>query len=73
MLDLYTAEINKTYLVNTMPEIDLLNSLGVFEGAEIFKKSTYKMGGPVLILIDNREVAIGKDTALLINVEEVSK
>ncbi len=71
-MNLYEANNNK-YLVTELPEIDLLNSLGVFEGAVINKVSTYKMGGPVLILIDSREVAIGKDTAILIKVEEVSE
>lgn len=72
MIDLYSAE-NKKYEVKEVPEIDLLKSLGVFDGAIITKKTTYNMGGPVLILIDSREVAIGKDTAILINVEEVNE
>ncbi len=72
MNNLYEADINKIYEVKNIPNVDLLNSLGVFQGAKITKKATYNMGGPVLILIANREVAIGKDTAILIEVEEVN-
>ncbi len=56
-----------------VPSIPLLESLGVFEGAKIFKKSTFKQGGPVLVVIGSREVAIGKDYASLIEVTSVEE
>lgn len=68
MSNLYTAENDLMYIVGKTPNMSLLNTLGVFEGSKIIKKNTYKMGGPVLILIDGREVAIGKDLACEISV-----
>lgn len=70
MNSMYNAENNTAYIVKDTPNLAILNTLGVFEGSKIIKKNTYKLGGPVLILIDGREVAIGKDLALEI---EVSK
>lgn len=68
MTNLYTAENNLTYIVEKTPNMSILTSLGVFEGSKITKKNTYKLGGPVLILIEGREVAIGKDLAREISV-----
>lgn len=70
-MELYNSENNQVYQVIDVPNVALLNSLGVFTGAKIAKKDTYKMGGPVLIAIGSREVAIGKDLAVQIQVEVV--
>lgn len=66
---LYNAEDHQNYLVKSVPNLALLNTLGVFEGSKIMKKTTYSLGGPVLLDIDGREVAIGKDLAVAIEVE----
>ncbi len=71
MDSLYTAIEHKKYHVKELPEIPLLQSLGVFQGAIIEKTHTYGFGGPVLLMIDNREVAVGKNYAKEIKVEEV--
>ncbi len=68
---LYEAENDKEYMVVDTPDYNLIKTLGVFNGATVKKKLTYKLGGPVLLDIDGREVAIGKDFALLIKVSEV--
>lgn len=70
MNSLYTSNNNETYTVTSAPELPLLYSLGVFEGSKLTKKTTYKGGGPALILIETREVAIGKEIALHIQVEK---
>ncbi len=69
-MELYNSNNDEWYQVIDIPDMALLNTLGVFVGAKILKKFTYKMGGPVLILINSREVAIGKDLALKIQVEK---
>ncbi len=68
---LYKFENNKNCCVTSVPNIPLLSSLGIFEGANLFKKRTFKCGGPVLVVIGTREVAIGKDYAKLIEVKEI--
>lgn len=72
-MNLYTSQINKKYLINEMPDNNLIKSLGVFNGSVILKKATYKHGGPVLLDVDGREVAIGKDIAINIKVSEVKE
>ncbi|OON99547.1 MAG: hypothetical protein ATN35_12050 [Epulopiscium sp. Nele67-Bin004] len=67
---LYNSTNNQSYSVVKTPNIPLLNVLGIFEGSQIFKKNTYKHGGPALVLVGNREVAVGKDIAELIEVKK---
>lgn len=69
MKTLYSSEKGKNYLVTQIPDISLLENLGIFVGSQILKKRTYKLGGPVLVEIDTREVAIGKEIAKLIKVQ----
>ncbi len=69
MSKLYDGENTKTYVVTSAPPISLLNSLGVFAGSKVTKKATYSMGGPVLVEIEGRDVAIGKDFAVDIEVD----
>ncbi len=66
---LYNSKDNEQYLIKETPDVPLLNSLGIFEGSKIIKKATYKLGGPALVMVNSREVAIGKDIATLIQVE----
>lgn len=61
---LYTSADEKNYVVTSVPNNHLLQTLGVFVGSTITKKFTYSNGGPVLVTIDGREVAIGKDIAV---------
>lgn len=70
MAQLYTSSDNEMYVVISIPDNPILTTLGVFEGAKLTKKLTYKMGGPVLITISSREVAIGKDLSEQILVEK---
>lgn len=65
---LYTLENNTSCIVKSAPPIPLLSSLGIFAGATLFKKRTFRGGGPVLVVVESREVAIGQDYAKLIEV-----
>lgn len=69
MSSLYGAECSKNYRISKMPQIPLLESLGVYQGGVVGKIATYPFGGPVLLLIDHREVAVGKKVAKQIQVE----
>lgn len=70
MTSLYQATNQSSYSIAEMPDIPLLHTLGVFPGAIVTKITTYSLGGPVLLLIDSREVAVGKSFALEIMVEQ---
>lgn len=73
MNELYYGINEQGYIVTDVPSNPLLNTLGVFKGARIIKKTTYKFGGPALIMISSREVAIGKDLATQISIEKYEK
>lgn len=68
-MELYNCEIGYKYRVKKTPNVSILNTLGVYEGGILTKKDKYNLGGPVLLEISGREIAIGKDLALLIQVE----
>ncbi len=70
MSTLYHAKDNQEYAVTSIPEVHLLEVLGVFVGSKVMKKATYSGGGPALVTVEGREVAIGKDYAMAIEVEE---
>lgn len=73
MKTLYDVKSNCKCLVKSVPNAVLLEQLGVFEGAVITKKQSYKFGGPCLIEVYSREVAIGKEIAVCIEVEELQE
>lgn len=69
MSDLYSAQAGENYRVLTAPDAPMINTLGIYVGGVLKKKTTYSFGGPVLVDINGREVAIGKDIATEISVE----
>ena len=71
--NLYTAPKNGVFTVISVPNIDLLENLGVRVGASIAMQNRYALGGPVLLRVENAySVALGKDIAQQITVKEVS-
>lgn len=69
--DLYNAPDNQEYIVYKVPDIGILNSLGICPGTVIGKIKKFKLGGPVLISLATRQVALGMDVAQGIVVVEV--
>lgn len=70
MGNLYQAENGKQYQIDELTDNKLLHSLGIYQGAYVEKINTFAMGGPVLLMVDQREVAVGKTYALTITVTE---
>lgn len=68
---LYSAENGKIYKVLRVPKIELLSSIGIFKNVTIKKENSYRLGGPVSISLNTRKIAIGKEIARKILVEEV--
>lgn len=69
MSNLYSAKAGDSYRVMSAPEAPMINTLGIYVGGVLKKKTTYSFGGPVLVDINGREVAIGRDIATNIKVE----
>ncbi|MCL2169774.1 MAG: ferrous iron transport protein A [Defluviitaleaceae bacterium] len=71
-MNLYQAKKNGTFLIVSVPDIELLSNLGLREGVSAEVKSRYALGGPVLLRVENSfNVALGKDIAIQIGVREV--
>jgi Fe2+ transport system protein FeoA len=68
--DLYAAPEGGLYRVVRVPDVKILRSLGIFPGAVVLKKKRCKFGGPALIRLATREIALGKDVAQAIWVKE---
>lgn len=68
---IYNADNNKCYIIINAPELGILKSLGIIKDALVRKKFTYSLGGPVLIMVESSEIALGKDIAEKIIVQEV--
>ncbi|MCL1863548.1 MAG: ferrous iron transport protein A [Defluviitaleaceae bacterium] len=74
MLNLYKAKKGRGLCVVSVPDIDLLQNLGLREGTNISVKNRYALGGPVLLRVEKSfSVAIGKDIATQISVKETNK
>ncbi|SHE74208.1 FeoA family protein [Alkalibacter saccharofermentans] len=69
-MSLNKVEKGKYYKIKSVPDMDILKSLGVRENDTVFKKHTYIWGGPTLLEIDSREIAISNAIASSISVEE---
>jgi Fe2+ transport system protein FeoA len=72
MMNLYEAKKNHVFQVASIPNIGLLENLGLRNGTKVVIESRYALGGPVLLRVENAfAVAIGKDIATQIAVREV--
>jgi hypothetical protein len=61
--NIYHADNNQLYTIVSAPDLGILKSLGIIENANVRKKMTYGMGGPVLLAVESSEIAISKDIA----------
>ncbi|MCC5910530.1 MAG: ferrous iron transport protein A [Clostridiaceae bacterium] len=70
-MSLYNSKINFKCIIEKLPQINLLKSIGVREGMTVCIKSKQPFGGPVVIEMGKRSVAIARDVAQQILVREV--
>lgn len=71
MGNLYRVDDKKEYKIVEIPDSDMLESIGIIPGSIIWKEYTYGFGGPAYIKFGTRNIAIGKDIAKFVRVEEV--
>ncbi|SCG84309.1 hypothetical protein DW1_2749 [Proteiniborus sp. DW1] len=60
---IYYAKDDFQYVITSAPELGILKSLGIVKNAIVRKKMTHRMGGPVLLMVESSEIAVGKDIA----------
>lgn len=70
--NLYKAKKMGTFQVVSVPELGLLENLGLRAGTQITLQNRYIWGGPVLLRVEGAySIALGKDIAKQITVQEV--
>jgi len=73
-INLYEARKNGTFQVASVPNIGLLESLGVRAGVQVTVQNRYALGGPVLLRVEDAySVALGKEIATQIAVRELAE
>lgn len=71
-VNLYSAKKTGTFQVVSVPDIGLLENLGLRTGTQVTLQNRYSLGGPVLLRVEDAySVALGKDIAKQITVQEV--
>lgn len=70
-MSLYKFKSKENFVIKAIPNNHLLKSLGICTGLVTSIVSRMPLGGPVLITVGKRQVALGKEIADLIIVEEV--
>lgn len=71
MTNLYEAKKNINLHVASIPNVGLLQNIGLRTGTKVAVKTRYAFGGPVLLRVENSfTIAIGKDIATQISVKE---
>ncbi|MCL2842971.1 MAG: ferrous iron transport protein A [Oscillospiraceae bacterium] len=71
--NLYEMKSEGILQVTSVPDISLLDNLGLRAGTQVMILIRYKLGGPVLLRVEGAySVALGKDIAQQISVQEVS-
>ena len=72
-MNLYEAKKQGRFQVTSIPQIKLLENLGIRTGTQLSVKSRYALGGPVLLRVEGAfDLALGKDIARQIAVKEAS-
>ena len=73
VVNLYQAKKNGSFKITSVPNIGLLQNLGLRVDTQVTVQGRYALGGPVLLRVEDAfAVAIGKDIATQIAVREAS-
>lgn len=68
---LYQLQKSKQCTIHEIPSIDLLSSIGVRRGVSVKVLTRQPFGGPIVIQVGRRSIALARDIAEQILVEEV--
>lgn len=69
-MSLYQLMPNQVCTIQSIPHLALLESLGIRKGKQVTLKYKHPLGGPVILRVDTRDVAIGRNVAKMIEVQE---
>lgn len=71
-INLYDAHSTDELQIQSVPQIHLLESLGLTQGTKVKIQNRYALGGPILLRVEDAfAVALGKDVATQITVKAI--
>jgi len=71
-VNLYNAKKMGSFQLVSVPDIGLLENLGLRAGTQVTLQNRYALGGPVLLRVEGAySIALGKDIAQQISVQEL--
>lgn len=71
-MPLSELKLNRRGIIKSLPQMKLLDSLGLREGTTIMILSRQPLNGPLVIQLGRRSIALGRDISDHIHVDEVS-
>lgn len=71
-MPLSELKLNRRGIIKSLPQMKLLDSLGLREGTTIMILSRQPLNGPLVIQLGRRSIALGRDISDQIHVDEVS-
>ncbi len=70
-MSLYKVKKNCRCIIESLPQVPLMDSLGLRLGCAIQVQNRQPMGGPVVVKLGNRSVAVAREYAEQMTVREV--
>ena len=70
-MSLYKMKANNRCFIESLPNVPLMNSLGFRMGIQVEVQSRQPWGGPVVVRVGNRCIAVAREFAEQITVREV--
>ncbi len=70
-MNLYHASKNETFMITSLPQTTLLQSMGIREFSEVHVVTRQPFGGPIVVKHKNRIIAIDKNIALNTEIRSV--
>ena len=71
-MPLYTLKKSCCCTIKNLPNIKLLHSMGLREGLSLSVVTKQPFGGPIVVQIGSRCIALGKDVAEQIEISNIS-
>ncbi|NLN14404.1 MAG: ferrous iron transport protein A [Tissierellia bacterium] len=70
-MPIYSLNKDTSCRIVSIPNVSLLESLGIRKGIKVKLKNKQPLGGPVVVQMGTRNIAIGRDIANQIMVEVI--
>ncbi len=71
-MSLYTSKKKQNVLLTSCPDDKLLNAIGIRQGLTVKVVTRHPLGGPIVVRVNQRDIAIDKHLATAITAKVVT-